>query len=170
MKACILTLQEQVQRLEAGLGKRDLEYEEPLRNGVPREILEQACSVGDNTDTGNLTNDEGRKSTVKSVTFTHSDLEDSDSDSENDDNGLSNPARSPSVARSRRSRASSHNSRKTSIAEMSDHDLLDQHLSEDTFGFLLATPTCSTPFGIGVGVLLFQVAIYTLMWANLLNS
>ena len=49
-------------------------------------------------------------------------------------------------------------------------DTLDQHLGEDTYAFLIATRYCSKPFILAIFVFLFQMAIYVLMATNLLDT
>ncbi|CAB9522004.1 expressed unknown protein [Seminavis robusta] len=123
----------------------------------------------------------------KSVSFSSSDDEDDDEDDEeagkdSTRGNVHNRRRDSSfvqgdmsMAHSRASRHSKNrrNKRSSTVVIGEDgnvkDDMLEQHLSEDTFGFLLATPVSSAPFYMGIGVLLFQVAIYVLMVMNLLD-
>jgi hypothetical protein len=169
LRTSIRTLELQIAQLEQGLAPMQTEEQE-------KAPPSGTCGV-----TATESRTRSRSSNVSSMND-DSCLE-YEEDMESDDDGAP-PRRSGHFRRSnaRSSGASRALSRASSAGRASrsrhhqeppgsilDADLLEQHLSEDAFGFLLAAPTWSAPFALGVGVLLFQVTIYILMASNLIQ-
>ena len=192
LRACVISLQEQVARLEEAQGLTPTNI-----NTIPPVPLIAATGRGSG----------------RSVTFS----DDSDSEDSSNNNSGNNAGQQPrqeqSVSRGQgsgrrknkgvayrpvsRTRSNGSNSHASSrgtggrqqgsgplqtvpipttltTSQISSsypgEDMLDQNLGEDTYAFMVATRYCSKPFVLACFVFLFQMAIYVLMATNLLDA
>ena len=196
LRACVQSLQEKMARLEEGLGMTAGSRRGAV---IPSNRESRSVTFGSSvvSKQEEMDDDDSHSQNTPAVLGNHVDDSDAGSLMDESSKRMNQSANSQPASLlpsgTRRSKANQRKSRTArastrgsaagglsnplgaltnSLRSLVDHngdDLLLQSLSEDTFGFLMAAPTASTSFALGMGVLLFQFALYLLMGGNLID-